>query len=653
MRRGQLALTAAFLFALGFASAAAAQREAYSFVSYADSDVSLLSPASDEETARVNTPVLSGDRIASGPGSRAEVVLASGNVVRIDGRTDLRFDRMSRTYESDDDRDLLFLERGAVAVEIRDAQPFDRALRLDTEDATIVVEGRGEIRVDAGRRGTEVWVLSGTAEVSGRAGGAVVQAGQYALVRGSDAIEVESYDPPGDRFARFVDERRDRRPRGGATTYVSADYQYESAMADFDSNGSWLYVPTYSRWCWRPTVAADWRPYSLGYWRWTPGGLTWVSYEPWGWLPYHYGSWCWEDAYGWYWMPGSVYAPAWVYWSYTPSYVGWCPTGYYGYYPSYYRSARLFRGADGGIVRVPHLRGRVDLVRVDPRGWNYTSTGRIGGRLDPARDVVRGDRLPVRPGDTAIISTSPLRIDRRGAPAPSAVRDAVRRIADPAVPRDNVPVSDTLTSILRRDPNLSPAAAAELRRAAGRERRVEPLRPVTPDAVAGGARSDGAASTSFRTTSPPRAGEPAARRDDGWRSPVSTAPRDVSPRAVSRTAPGDTGWQAPRPAERGSTFEPRTERRFEPDWRDTPRREASPPRADTAPQAWQAPAPRREAPARPGTPARSYDAPRAAPAPNYAPPPAPRYAPPPAAPAPAPAPRVAPAAPRGDPPKGR
>ena len=654
MRRGQLLIPAALIIGATFSLPAAGQRESYSFVSYVGPDVALLSTASDEEAARINTPVLSGDRVVTGAGSRAEVVLASGNVVRVDVRTELRFDRMSRTYESDDDRDLLVLLKGAVAAEIRTPETGERAFRLDTDDATIVVEGRGHVRVDVGRRGTDVYVLSGEAEVVGRGGQALVRAGQYALVLGDSGIDVESVDGPRDRFARFVDERSDRRPQGGGATWVASDYEYESSLAGFDDNGSWVYASSSDSWCWRPTVAADWRPYTYGYWRWTPGGLTWVSYEPWGWLPYHYGSWWWENSYGWVWSPGAAYAPAWVYWSYSPSYVGWCPMGYYGHGQD--RSRRRHGGHDGGDFRVPYHRGRVQVSQVDPRGWNYTSLPRIGGHLDPSRDILHGERVPFKPTDTAIISTSPLRIERGAGPAPAVVRDALRKVAQPAVFRGAVPVNEGLTAFLRRDPALTPAAERELRRVLVPARRDEALHPATLETLrppgAAVSRGTGAsasrgddwrAPTSSNREPVLRGGTPPRREplsDNGWRSPASPAPRDLSPRPTESAGPSDTGWRAPRATETLRAPQTPARRGVEGDWREAPsrapvlrsggagaapRREVAPRVSgpEAAPQRFERPAPRYEAPARVNA------------APRYAPAPAPHVA------APAPAPRVA------------
>jgi len=627
MRRGRTPSTAVLFLAAALAGPAAAQRESYSYVSYAGNDVALLSSASDEETARINTPVLGGDRVSTGAGSRAEVVLASGNIVRIDGKSEVRFDRMSRTYESDDDRDLLFVVRGSVAVDVRDAAFGEQAFRLDTEDATVVMAGRGQLRADVGRRGSEIYVMAGEAQVTGRGGSVVLHAGESAAVRGSEAFEAETFDPPRDKFARFVAERRDRRPRGDIETYVGSDLQYEAAVSGLEENGSWVYVPDYHRWCWRPTVAADWRPYSLGYWRWTPSGLTWVSYEPWGWLPYHYGDWCWDSLAGWVWIPDSFYAPAWVYWDYTPSWTGWCPMGYY-HHPRHHPVHKTVYGADGSGRQIQNFRGRVEISQVDQRGWNYASSTRLGGRLDPSRDIVRGEHLPFRPGETGIISTAPLKIDKGSGSASAAVRDAIGKISEAPVSRSSLPVNEGLTAILRRDASLTPAAEQELRRSLVPLRSRETLRPVSPEtlvlpraAEAAPARGDDWRTTTSRSRTAGRTEISTSRRpepvkEDGWRSPASTAPRDIAPRTAGPQG-SDTGWRAPRPGSRDRAVSPSTSRTSGNDWRE-------------------APSPRHEAPAP------RYEAPHQAPAP----PPAPYVS----APAPAPAPQVAPA-PRGDAPK--
>jgi len=550
------ALAAALLLAAAGADRAEAQREGYTYLSYVQPDVLLVSSAEDDVSARVNMPVLSGDSLVTGVGSRAEAVLADGNVVRVDGYTELRFERMARTYEADDDSDLLFLAHGTAAVEVRDAATRDRALRFDTDDATILAPSRGLFRVDAGRRGTEVYVLSGRVEVQGRGGRALVRAGEYAYVSGDSEIEVDVSASPRDRFARFVEERRDRTDLRETTRYVSSDFTYDYDTASFDDYGTWSYVAQYGAYCWSPRVpSAGWTPYSLGYWRWTPAGMTWVSAEPWGWLPYHYGTWVYDATLGWLWVPGAEYSPAWVYWNYTAEWVGWCPIGYYA---TYYRHARAVVGGPSPLI-YPHLNGHVAVGQIDPRGWHYVAAKRLGIRLDPGRDIVRGDRVSFRPGEIGVIATAPLRFDRGNSPAAS-IQEAIRRI--PITENGTPPksVNEGLTAVLRRDRTLTPAAQDELRRTvvrAGHDPAYRQMPLESPRGPDKGASADswrrgvdrGPARGASAFESPVRPGGASHRRgDEGWRSPSSPPPAPIQRRAEDR--PGhhdDSGWRAPQP----------------------------------------------------------------------------------------------------------
>ena len=561
------ALAAALLLGASVApEGAEAEREGYTYVSYVQPDVLLVSNAEDDASARVNMPILSGDSLVTGAGSRAEAVLADGNVVRVDGDSELHFERMAHTYEADEDRDLLFLAHGTAAVEVRDVATRDQALRFDTDDATIVAVSRGLFRVDAGRRGTEVYVLSGKVEVRGRGGRGLVRAGEYAYVSGDSEIEVDVSAAPRDRFARFVEERRDRADLRETTRYVSTDFAYDYDMASFDDYGSWSYVAQVGANCWRPRVLAGWTPYSLGYWRFTPAGMTWVSAEPWGWLPYHYGTWVYDALLGWLWVPGAEYSPAWVYWNYTAEWVGWCPIGYYA---TYYRHARAVVGGASPLV-YPHLRGRVAVGEIDPKGWRYVAAGQLGARLDPAREILRGDRVSFRPGEIGVIATAPLRFQRGSNPA-SSIRDAIRRVTVTEGGASPASVNPGLTAVLRHDRTLTPAAVDELRRTvvrAGQDpayRRM-PLTPESPRGAERGASADswrrgrdrGAAPGGSAFERPARPAEDSApsherrashrRGDEGWRSPSSPPPGPIVRRAEDR--PGrhdDSGWRAPQP----------------------------------------------------------------------------------------------------------
>ncbi|MEO6323489.1 MAG: DUF6600 domain-containing protein [Thermoanaerobaculia bacterium] len=602
-----LALVAAVLSARPLS----AQREGYSYLSYVGNEVSLVSKSEEDSTARINMPIGPGDKLTTGRSSRAEAILADGNVVRFDSRTEVRFDRLAQTHEADDDRDLIALQTGSLSVEVRSRIEEDRAIRIDTDDATVVLSERGLFRIDVGRQGTEVYAVSGSAMVLARGGQATVNEGEYAVASGSATIEVETAELPNDRFTRFVEERRvhprrDREERGAR--YVAeagaADYDYDYETSGMDDNGSWTFVASLDRYCWRPRVGSDWRPYSLGYWRSSPCGLTWVSYEPWGWLPYHYGTWSFASDFGWCWMPGAQYSPAWVYWNYTSSHLGWCPVGYYGYYDNYYRSTRSWFG-DGRGLSYPHLRGAVDVTQVNQGGWNYAQIPTVGSRFSP-RDVIRGDRVTFRPGEIGVIATAPLRFER-ASQGRLAIQEAVRRVPVSeglgTGARSALPVNSGLTSILRRSENLTPAGRAELRRSVVQVGRDPGYRPLAPEQVLSGRRID--ISNSGGTT--PVRGDPDRRRSaSGSGSPDSGSPggavsriEPVTPRSSWRDAPrrveSAPGMESPARRDGSSSPRPQDSARPSPradeGWRS--RGSSSSPRAAEAPREERT-APRRE-----------------------------------------------------------
>jgi hypothetical protein len=118
---------------------------------------------------------------------------------------------------------------------------------------------------------------------------------------------------------------------------------FDTALAGY---GSWIWVDGLGR-VWHPAVAADWRPYTYGRWIDTPGGWTWVAYEPWGYIPHHFGEWA-LTVYGWAWVPGYTYRPANVVWVHSGGNIGWYPCAPRGW--SHWRRG-YNRGHDRGYDR--------------------------------------------------------------------------------------------------------------------------------------------------------------------------------------------------------------------------------------------------------------------------------------------------------------
>jgi hypothetical protein len=339
--------------------------------------------------------------------------------VRLDGDSELRLERLDRTFEADDDRTVLALARGSAAVEVREVSPTSTRKMDRARERTVALS--------VSKRGTDVYVLAGSVEVNGRGGRALVRAGEYAHVAGDAEIEVEAAGEPRDRFAAFVDERRGR--SGDLPSRDAAvDPAGDPDSAAFADSGSWTYVASAGATCWRPNVSADWSPWSLGTWRRTPAGLTWVSSESWGWRPYHYGKWARDARLGWYWIPGNVYTPAQAaprggrgaIRPRTPV----VPTGA----PRHdWRGETWRAGADSG-ARAAGAPARASLARIDD-GWRATSS------LAPApvdrRAVERRDIH----GDSGWRAPAPRLIERSSpALAPAPPPSAPAREHAPAAP---------------------------------------------------------------------------------------------------------------------------------------------------------------------------------------------------------------------------
>ena len=109
----------------------------------------------------------------------------------------------------------------------------------------------------------------------------------------------------------------------GSTMNQSAPDGYN--VDDLNQYGEWVHVNPYGE-AWRPYTVADWQPFTDGYWTYSGGDWTWISYEPFGWIVYHYGYWYNDPFYGWVWIPSdNQWSPARVNWVDYGDYIGWSP----------------------------------------------------------------------------------------------------------------------------------------------------------------------------------------------------------------------------------------------------------------------------------------------------------------------------------------
>lgn len=279
-------------------------------VSFIGGDVSTQSGDSgDWNAATLNTPVVAGDRVSTGPKSRAEIQLDYANVLRLDQNSVAKIANLSRTQ--------LQAQVGQGVADYSMLKGNQADVEIDTPNAAIhpLKEGQYHIEIAANDM-TRVSVLRGSADVTTPQGSAHVEAGQMITVQGTTNPQYQLSDARSkDDFDKWSTDRDKLIANAESWRYTNP---YYTGTQDLDAYGQWASAPGYGN-VWIPAQAPGWAPYSAGRWVWQPYyGWTWVSTEPWGWAPYHYGRWF---VYGnsWAWWPGPVYAS--YYPVYAPAYV--------------------------------------------------------------------------------------------------------------------------------------------------------------------------------------------------------------------------------------------------------------------------------------------------------------------------------------------
>ncbi len=391
------------------------ERRGVARVSLVQGDVSIQrGDSGDWVAATVNAPLLTSDRIATGPNSRAEVQFDSASMLRLGGTaevslTDLEYNRFQ-----------MALARGVVTFGVLRSSGND--MEVDTPSISVRPSRIGTYRIavsDAGE--TEVTVRGGEVEVFSPTGSQWVRSGETLRARGpaSDPEFQIVRASPYDEWDRWNDSRDQALTRSASAQYVGPGIY---GAEDLDPYGTWVYVPNYG-YVWRPLVVEGWAPYRQGRWVWEDWyGWTWVSYEPWGWAPYHYGRWFYEPAYGWCWYPGAIrvrhyWAPALVAFfgfggggvSVAFGNVGWVPLApyevfhpwwgraYYGSATYINRSINITNVNITNIYRNARVVNGVTAVRgTDFSAGRFNSFVRVSGDDLRSAGVARGP-IPVAP----------------------------------------------------------------------------------------------------------------------------------------------------------------------------------------------------------------------------------------------------------------
>lgn len=374
------------------------QQGNYGRVRFVDPSATLIRAAAtgregEPSRADLNSPIFPGDTLLTARDERAEVQLAGGGLVRIDGGSSVTFLALPDPYAEISDNTVLKVSNGVIRLNAHGAK--DSEFRIDTPAASIYLLGDSDLRIEVMEGGlTRVVSRRGVAEVVGEGGSVLVRGGTRSRIEvGALPDSPQAFntfaDDPFDRWCSSLDDAvRDRArtnsPANG-DAYGNVPEEVRPYYSELSGYGSWVSLPSYG-YAWVPAgVSSGFRPYVNGYWAYGPGGYFWVSYEPWGWAPYHYGRWTWATGFGWCWLPGRVFAGAWVSWSWGSDYVGWCPLDYWNR-PCFYGD-RLYGHYD------PHCWTFVDSSHLGYRGGYH----RHAVPIQRAGDAVARNALTTRP----------------------------------------------------------------------------------------------------------------------------------------------------------------------------------------------------------------------------------------------------------------
>ncbi|HVG28221.1 MAG TPA: DUF6600 domain-containing protein [Pyrinomonadaceae bacterium] len=396
-------------------------------VSLLAGDVSLRRVGSDKwERAALNTPLVEGDRLATGSGSRVEIQIDARNFVRVGEYATLDIVTLRAEGVA------LSLPEGTATLRLARFEKEREYFEIDAPATTVAAQAVGLYRLDVDKDGrVRVSVREGgRARLYSESSGFTLRDGRVAESVFRDNSNEADWEfsevRPFDNWDTWVDERE--RHLLARLRYDDRDRYYDNQVVggeELDAYGDWVQTNDYG-YVWRPRTTVinnyyNWAPYRYGHWSWCPPyGWTWVGDEPWGWAPYHYGRWVYVNDY-WCWAPRGYYGYNHRSW-WRPALVAfvnvhlsfgdqvcWYPLPYHHSDPhsNFWRRARdrnklaeVRRKELGNLARVNPIYQRAvsglparDFGRgnVRPRPADATSA-----KLALATDPVRG-RLPVRP----------------------------------------------------------------------------------------------------------------------------------------------------------------------------------------------------------------------------------------------------------------
>src|SRR5687768_95227 len=173
--------------------AAAESRDgSYGYFRVIEGTATLMQQDGDRQPAEINQPVLPGDRIWVPERSRAEIVLADRNILRLDGGSEVVLEQLAASPDRDDPATVLRPQDGNVLLTVTTDSLGDQLPRVDTPNATIYTQHFGTYRITATQgRFTELVVRRGKAEVVTDRGSQIVKADEAAFVEGERSADVD------------------------------------------------------------------------------------------------------------------------------------------------------------------------------------------------------------------------------------------------------------------------------------------------------------------------------------------------------------------------------------------------------------------------------------------------------------------------------
>jgi hypothetical protein len=499
------------------------QKRGVARISLMNGEVSVRRGDSGEWVAGViNAPLLTDDRISTGPNSRAEVQFDGNNVLRLGGNAEIR---------------LADLEYNRFQIELAKGTATYRVLRqtganveIDTPSVSVRPAKVGAYRIAVSEAGeTEVMSRAGDVEVFTPRGSQWINAGQMMVARGTSA------DPefqivgarPYDEWDRWCDERDQHFMQSQSYQYVDPSTSGIYGTEELDNNGTWVNARDYG-YVWRPTVGVDWAPYRSGRWVWEDWyGWTWVSADPWGWAPYHYGRWFHDVSFGWCWYPGArgyhhYWSPALVAWfgygggagfGFGFGNVGWVPLApYETFHPwwgrGFYGRQGFMRNVNVTNVNITNVyrnarvaNGVSGMAAGDFRGGRFSAINRVGGDQVRSAGLVRG-QMPIAP------TSANLHFANRAASFTPRTNENVRFFShQQAAGAQRTPFNQQFGGSAATQ-NMNRAPAAGMTRGGQAQNPVSAPQAARP--MQNGASGGGAAGNGWR-----RFGEPAAPRSGG------------------------------------------------------------------------------------------------------------------------------------------